>query len=153
MIRLALAVYALGLLAYPLWCLVSLDDYRVNLEDFHGAAEATAAQLQMAAGIHWLKNAYLAYAVLLLARYVGAPLRRGDVSRAGGLLMGFPVVELVYQVLAQVALAQDPEELELHIQLSPELLLFVMLGLGLIGIARTLASPTTEAPDRGAGSD
>ena len=150
MIRLALAIYALGLLAYPLWCLVSPEEYRVNLEDFHGAAEATAAQLQMAAGIHWLRNAYLAYAILLLARYVGAPVKRGDVSRAGGLLMGLPLVELAYQVLAQVALSQDSEELELHIQLSPDLLLYAMLGLCLVGIARTLHPPPTEAPAQGA---
>jgi hypothetical protein len=144
MIRTAIAIYAFGLLAYPLWCLVALDDYRVELEDLYGAAEATVAQLQMAAGIHWLKNAYLAYAFLLLARYVGRPEKPNDVWRAGALLMGFPVVELAYQFLAQVAMARDPEDLDVNIQLSTDFLVYFMLGLCLIGIARTLADQTAD---------
>ena len=146
MIRAILAVFALGLLAYPVVNLLNLEDYRLDLEDLYGSAEASAAQLQTVAAIHWLKNAYLAFAFLLLARYVGAADRPRDLVKAGALLIAFPLVHVIWQVLAQVAMAPNPEELALNIQLTADYLLYCMLGLSLIGIARTL-------PARAAGSD
>jgi hypothetical protein len=139
-IRVVLAVFALGLLAYPVVCLLDLEDYRVKLEDMHGSASATIGQLQTVAAIHWLKNAYLAFAFLLLARYVGAAERPRDLSRSGALLMAYPIIHVIWQGLAQVAMAPDPEELELNIQLTSDHLLYCMLGLSLIGIARTLST-------------
>ena len=44
----------------------------------------------MAAALHFMKNAYLAFAFLLLARYVGKPEHPADVRKAGALLLGFP---------------------------------------------------------------
>lgn len=140
MIRVVLAVFALGLLAYPVVCLLNLEDYRVDLEDLYGSASATVGQLQTVAAIHWLRNAYLAFTFLLLARYVGAADRPRDLTRSGALLMAYPVIHVVWQLLAQVAMAPDPEELDLNIQLTSDYLLYCMLGLGLIGIARTVPS-------------
>ncbi len=143
MIRIILPLSALGLLAYPVVCLLDLASYRVELEDLRGSAQATVGQLQTVAAIHWLKNAYLAFAFLLLARYVGAADRPRDLFRSGALLMAFPVIDVIWQVLAQVAMAPDPEELDIKIQLTAHYLLYCMLGLGLIGIART--PPVDEA--------
>ena len=134
--RLAIALYAFGLLAYPVWGLVSPETYAAELEEFSQAATAAASQIQMAAGIHWLKNAYLAFACLLLARYLGSRERRGDLTRAGALLMAWPVILLIYQVLAQVAMSSDPQDLDLQIHIRGEWLLYSVLGLALIGISR-----------------
>jgi hypothetical protein len=154
MIRLAVALFAFGLLAYPVWGLVSPEEYRSQLEDFHGTAEATASQLQMAAGIHWLRNAYLAFAFLLLARFIGRPGQTGDVRRAGALLVGFPIVELLYQALAQVAMSPDTEDLNMHIQISTHLAMYCVLGLCLVGIARVVEAPADkDAATRRPGSD
>ena len=146
MIRIVLAVFALGLLAYPVVCLLDLETYRVDLEDLYGSAEATATQLQTVAAIHWLRNAYLAFAFLLLARFIGAPVKPGDLSRAGALLMAYPIVHVIWQVLAQVAMAVDPEELDLNIQLTAHYLLYCMLGLSLVGIARTVKGNGSPDP-------
>ncbi|MDJ0877989.1 MAG: hypothetical protein QNI86_05220 [Halieaceae bacterium] len=150
MIRAVLAVFAGALLAYPVICLLDLEAYRGDLEDLYGSAGATEVQLQTVAAIHWLKNAYLAFAFLLLARYVGVPARPGDLSRAGALIMAFPIIHILWQVLAQVAMASDPEELDLNIQLNSHYLFYCMLGLSLVGIARTVkggAAPDTSNPD------
>lgn len=138
MIRTAIAIFAVGLLAYPLWCLVSPESYRLELEELYGAAEATTAQLQMVAGIHWLKNACLAYAFLLLARYIGQPDKPADLRRAGALLTGFPLVEVLYQFFAQLAMSSGAQDLSVNIQLTSDFLLYCVLGLALIGIARTI---------------
>lgn len=144
--RLAIALYALGLLAFPVWGLLSPESYRAELDDFEQALAATTDQLQMAAGLHWLKNAYLAFIFLLLARYVGRPERPADVKRAGALLIALPIVLLIYQVLVQVAMSPDVDDLDLKLHLRSEWLLYATLGLSLIGIARTLATTNREEP-------
>lgn len=144
--RLVIALYALGLLVYPIWGLVSPETYRAELDDFEQAVAATTDQLQMAAGLHWLKNAYLAFIFLLLARYVGRPEQPADVRRAGGLLMALPVVLLIFQVLVQIAMSPDPDDLDLKIHLHSEWLLYCILGLSLIGVARTLITTRQEEP-------
>ncbi len=136
MIRTALAIYALGLLAYPVVSLMDVEDYRATLDHVEESLAATAVQLQTVAALQWLKNAYLAFAVLLLARYIGAPEKPADLSKAGGLLMAYPIIDVLWQVLAQVAMSIDPEDLNINIQLRSDYLLYGMLGLGLIGIAR-----------------
>jgi hypothetical protein len=148
MIRFAIALYAFGLLLYPVWLLLSPETYRGELlEEYSQAATATAAQLQTAAGLHWLKNAYLAFCFLLLTRYLGRTERVADVRRAGWLLVAFPVAQLIFQVLSQVAISTDPNELELKLRLNSDLLLYGMLGLSLVGIARTLTKTSTEDPE------
>ena len=136
--RIAIALYAFGLLLYPVWMLISPEFYRAELDEFPQAAGATVPQLQMVAGLHFLKNAYLAFIFLLLARYLGRPERPGDVQRAGVLLMALPLVLLVFGVLAQIAMSPDPEELALTVRVRSEFLLYGILGLSLIGIARLL---------------
>ena len=145
--RLILALYAFGLLAYPVWSLVSPESYRATLDDYAQAATATASQLQLVAVLHWLKNAYLAFAFLLIARYIGRPEQPKDIGRAGVLLMALPIVLILFQVLAQIAMSPDSEELNLAIRLRSDLLLYAALGLSLIGISRTL--PTTPRVDTG----
>ncbi len=155
MIRALLAVFALGLLAYPVVSLMDIEDYRATLDDMQESLAATAAQLQTVAALHWLKNAYLAFAFLLLARYVGAPERPADLSKAGGLLMAFPVIDVLWQTLAQLAMSVDPEDLDINIQLRSDYLLYCMLGLGLIGITRAHGDngKTTDAIARGESND
>lgn len=145
MIRFAIALYAIGLLLYPVWLLLTPESYRGELlEDYAQAATATAEQLQAAGGLHWLKNAYLAFCFLLLARYLGSSGRPADVQRAGWLLVAFPAVLLIFQVLTQLAISTDPEELELKLTLHSDLLLYGVLGLALVGIARTPNKASTE---------
>jgi hypothetical protein len=145
MIRFAIALYAFGLLLYPVWALLSPDTYREELlEDYSQAATASAAKLQTAAGLHWLKNAYLAFCFLLLARYLGAPERPAELRRAGWLLAAFPLVLVVCQLLTQIGISSNPDELDLKVRLHSDLLLYGMLGLSLVGIAGTLT--TTENP-------
>ena len=144
--RLVITLYALGLLVYPAWGLVSPETYQAELaEDYSQAASATPAQLQIAAALHWLKNAYLAFIFLLLARYLGRPEQAGDVKRAGALMLAFPVVLLVHQVLTQIGMSPDPEDLELQIRLRGEWLLYAVLGVALIGLARHLGSTAADA--------
>ena len=144
MIRALIALYAFGLLAYPVWALLSPESYRAGLEDFPQAAAATVAQLQMAAAIHWLKNAYLAFAFLLLARYVGRPTQPSDLRRAAILLMLFPLIAFLHIALSQVAMSPDREDLQLSIHISTDLLIYVAFGLSLLGIARTTLPPGDE---------
>ena len=146
--RLVIALYAMGLLIFPAWGLVSPEAYRAELvEDFHQAEAAALPQLQLAAGLHWLKNAYLAFTVLMLARYLGPTGQPGNLQRAGLLFTVFPVILLVFQVLSQIALSPDADDLDLRIRLSSEWLLYAIVGLSLLGIARTLpAKAPTSAP-------
>ncbi len=152
MIRVVLAIYALGLLAHPILSLLDIEGYRTSLNDMEESLAATAAQLQTAAAIQWLRNAYLAFVFLLLARYVGAPTKPADLSKAGGLLMAYPLIDVLWQTLAQVAMSLDPEDVDIGIQLRPDYLLYCMLGLGLIGIARAQAkqSNTDKSNEQGA---
>ncbi len=145
MIRIILAVFAIGLLAYPVVCLLDIESYRQDLEDLYGSAEANVAQLQTVVALHWLRNAYLAFAFLLMARFIGAPAKPGDLTRAGTLLMAYPIIHVIWQLLAQVAMSPDPEELDINIQLSSDYLLFCMLGLSVIGITRAFANNTTDS--------
>lgn len=142
--RLFLALYALGLLAYPVWSMVSPESYRATLDEYPQAATATVAQLQLVAVLHWLKNAYLAFALLLIARYLGRPERAKDLRRAGALLIALPIVLLLFQILAQIAMSPDPEDLNLSIRVRSELLLFAALGLSILGIGRTLPAARRE---------
>ena len=98
--RLVVVLYALSLVAYPVWGLVSPEAYREALSALPQAAGAGLEKLQMAAALHFMKNAYLAFLMLLLARFLGSPDRPRDVRTAGILLVAFPVVTLVYVVLA-----------------------------------------------------
>ena len=98
--RAVIALYACGLLLYPVWGLLSPDDYRASLDEFPQAIAATGEQLQL--------------------------------------------VLLLFQVLAQVAMSPDPEDLQLKIRIRSELLLYSMLGLSLIGIARILKAKGTQ---------
>ncbi len=150
MIRAIVAIYAFGLLAFPVWGLLAPDDYRAVIDEFPQAETAQLQQLQLAATIHWLKNAYLAFVFLLLARYVGNPVKSTDVSRAGWLLTASPLVLLLYDGLAQLVLSQDLEELEISVLLRSDMLLYCALGLVLVGIARTLPAATTTTEEEGA---
>lgn len=145
MIRAVVALYALGLMAFPIWGLISPESYRTELvEDFFQAETAAVADLQIAAGVHWLKNTYLAFAFLLLARYVGKPEAIGDVGRAGYLLLAFPLVLVAYQAMTQLALSVDKENLELSLSIRASMLLYAIVGLSLVGIAKTIP----QAPEQ-----
>lgn len=148
MIRTVVALYAFGLLLLPLWWLASPESYRAQLDDFPQAAAAALAQLQMAAGIHWLKNAYLAFAFLLVARYLGRPQTVGDLSRAGWLLVGYPLVYFIYLAMSQVAMSPDPEDLDLQIRLSSHLFAFAALGLCLVGVGHSIPQPEAAEPEQ-----
>ena len=121
-----------------MWSIVSPESYRATLDAYPQAAAATEAQLQLVAVLHWLKNAYLAYAFLLIARYIGRPEQPKDIRRAGVLLMALPVVLLLFQLLAQIAMSPDPTDLNLSIRVRSELLLFAALGFSILSISRTL---------------
>lgn len=142
--RLLIALYAFGLLLLPLWWLASPESYLAQLDELPQAAAASLPQLQTAAGIHWLKNAYLAFALLLVARYLGRRQQVGDLVRAGWLLVAYPLVYVIYTVMSQVALSPDPEELDLMIRLSGDLFTFCALGLCLVGISRALGTDAVQ---------
>ncbi len=138
MIRALLILYALGLIAYPAFEIASPEGYRESLERFPQAATAAAEQLQTAAGIHWLKNVYLAFTFLLLARYIGKPESTRDLFRAALLWLGFPLVLFVHDALAQVALSVDLEDLEISVKISREMGLYFAFGVALLGLSRVV---------------
>ena len=144
MIRACLIVYAMGLLAYPVIRIADPESYRDMLEVFQQAKNASSEQLQTVAGLHWLKNAYLAYVFLLLARFIGDSNRHSDLTRAGALLALFPVLLLIYNALAQIVLSQDLEDLELTVKLESVLGFYLAAGLALLGIARALKPRISE---------
>jgi len=146
-IRALLVLYALGLLAYPFFRVADPESYREVLDYLPQAATADVAQLQTAAGLHWLKNAYLAFIFLLLARFVGEPARRRDLRLAGTLLTAFPLLLLLYEAAAQLVLSPDPDDLDIKLQLRGVLGVYFAMGLGLLGVAGTLIVPAESNPE------
>lgn len=141
MIRTVVALYAIGLMAFPIWGLISPESFRAELvEDFFQAETAAAKDVQIAAAVHWLKNTYLAFAFLLLARFVGKPENVGDVSRAGYLLLAFPLVLVAYDGMSQLALSVDKDDLEISLTIRGSMLLYSVVGLTLVGIAKTIST-------------
>ena len=135
------------LLLYPLWGVLSPEGFRAEVqEQFPYASAASAQQIATSAAMLWASNGVLALAFVALAGFIMRPEHYHRLTLSGGLLLAYPLVLTAVEIFTGIHLATGQEDVQVNIELSTDKALFLVFGVAILGVSKTITSPSATQP-------